>query len=53
MCIEHIINLVWHRIEEASEDQSQGWFEEEKVNPMHKARGPQRRLISDADHLAV
>jgi hypothetical protein len=24
MCIEHIISLVRHRVEEASEDQSQG-----------------------------
>jgi hypothetical protein len=30
-----------------------GWHEEEAVNLMHEARGPRRRLISDADHLAV
>jgi hypothetical protein len=24
MCIEQIINLVWHRVEEASDDQSRG-----------------------------
>jgi hypothetical protein len=54
MCIEHIIKLVWHRVEEASEDQSRGGGGvEEKVNPMHEARGSRRRLISGADRLAV
>jgi hypothetical protein len=53
MCIEHIINLVWHRVEEASEDQCQGSCEEEEVNPMYEARGPRRCLISGADRLAV
>jgi hypothetical protein len=53
MCIEHIINLVWHRVEEASEDQSHGWCEEEEENPIHDARGPQMRPISGADCLAI
>jgi hypothetical protein len=53
MCIKHIINLVWHRVEEASEDQSWGGCEEEEVNPMHEVRGPWRHLISGADCLAV
>jgi hypothetical protein len=53
MCIEHIINPVWHWVEEASKDQSQGWCEEEEEISMHEARGPQRRLISGADCLAI
>jgi hypothetical protein len=53
MCIKHIINLVWHQIEEASEDQSRGWCEDEEVKPMHEARGPRRHLISGVDRLAV
>jgi hypothetical protein len=52
MYIEHIINLVWHQVEEASKDQSWGWCEEE-VNLMHEARNPRRRLLSDVDRLAV
>jgi hypothetical protein len=53
MCIKHIINLVWHQIEEASEDQTRGWCEDEEVNPMHEARGPRRRLISGVDRLVA
>jgi hypothetical protein len=53
MCIEHIINLMWHQVEEASEDQNRGGGGEEEVNPIHEARGPQRRMISGADRLAV
>jgi hypothetical protein len=30
-----------------------GWREEEAVNLMHEARGPQRHLISDVDCLVV
>jgi hypothetical protein len=52
MCIEHIINLVWHWVEGASKDQRQGG-EEEEVNPMYEARGPQRQPISGASRLAV
>jgi hypothetical protein len=56
MCIEHIINLVWHQVEEVLEDQSRGgggWCVEEEVDPMHEARGPRRRLISGTDRLAI
>jgi hypothetical protein len=42
------IGLKKHRMIKAG-----GWCEEEEVNLMHEARGPQRRLISGADRLAV
>jgi hypothetical protein len=42
MCIEHIINLVRHQVEEASNDQS------------HRlAKGQRKRPISGADRLTV
>jgi hypothetical protein len=50
MCIEHILNLVWHGVKKHRRIKAEGWREEE-VNPMHEARGPRRRQISGVDRL--